>query len=231
MSAVGSGSYVNIGHLHLSERVISPMARSKSSNRWLEEHVNDPFVKRAQTDGYRARAAYKLLELNEKDQLIRPGMLVLDLGSAPGSWSQIAGRLVGVKGRVIASDILPMDSLENVDFIQGDFTEDAVFDQIMEKLGGAQADLVISDMAPNISGVAAADQASSMYLVELALDMARQVLKPKGNFVAKVFHGEGYDDYLKEAKTLFDKVVVRKPSASRPRSREVYVVGKGCKNS
>lgn len=207
------------------------MARSKSSNRWLEEHVNDPYVKRAQTDGYRARAAYKLLELNEKDQLIRPGMLVLDLGSAPGSWSQIAGRLVGVKGRVIASDILPMDSLENVDFIQGDFTEDAVFDQIMEKLGGAQADLVISDMAPNISGVAAADQASSMYLVELALDMARQVLKPKGNFVAKVFNGEGYDDYLKEVKTLFDKVVVRKPNASRPRSREVYVVGKGCKNS
>lgn len=202
------------------------MARSKSSNRWLEEHVNDPYVKKAQVDGYRARAAYKLLELNEKDKLIRPGMLVVDLGSAPGSWSQIAGRLVGVKGRVIASDILPMDSLENVDFIQGDFTEENVFNQIMEKLGGAQADLVISDMAPNISGVDSADQAASIYLVELALDMVCRVLKPKGNFVAKVFHGEGYDDYVKAVRQHFEKVVIRKPDASRPRSREVYVVGK-----
>lgn len=203
-----------------------PMARSKSSNRWLEEHVNDPYVKKAQVDGYRARAAYKLLELNEKDKLIRPGMLVVDLGSAPGSWSQIAGRLVGVKGRVIASDILPMDSLENVDFIQGDFTEENVFNQIMEKLGGTQADLVISDMAPNISGVDSADQAASIYLVELALDMVCRVLKPKGNFVAKVFHGEGYDDYVKAVRQHFEKVVIRKPDASRPRSREVYVVGK-----
>lgn len=206
------------------------MARSKSSNRWLEEHVNDPYVKQAQIDGYRARAAYKLLELNEKDKLIRPAMLVVDLGSTPGSWSQIAGRLVGVKGRVIASDILPMDSLENVDFIQGDFTEDAVFQQIMQLLGGAKADLVISDMAPNISGVDAVDQASSMYLVELALDMARQVLKPNSNFVAKVFHGEGYDDYVKQVKSHFAKVVVRKPDSSRARSREVYVVGKGFKS-
>lgn len=205
------------------------MARSKSSSRWLEEHVNDPYVKQAQVDGYRARAAYKLLELNEKDKLIRSGSLVVDLGSAPGSWSQIAGRLVGVKGRVIASDILPMDSLENVDFIQGDFTEETVFNQIMELLGQRKADVVISDMAPNISGVDAVDQAASMYLVELALDMARQVLKPKGDFVAKVFHGEGYDDYVKEVRTSFDKVVIRKPNASRPRSREVYVVGKGFK--
>ncbi len=202
------------------------MARSKSSNRWLDEHVNDPYVKKAQIDGYRARAAYKLLELNEKDRLIRPGMLVVDLGSAPGSWSQIAGRLVGVKGRVIASDILPMDSLEHVDFIQGDFTEEAVFNQILSHLGGAQADVVISDMAPNLSGVDAVDQASSIYLVELALDMACQVLKPKGNFVVKVFHGEGYDTYVKQVRNYFDKVVVRKPDASRPRSREVYLVGK-----
>ena len=202
------------------------MARSKSSNRWLDEHVNDPYVKKAQIDGYRARAAYKLLELNEKDRLIRPGMLVVDLGSAPGSWSQIAGRLVGVKGRVIASDILPMDSLEHVDFIQGDFTEEAVFNQILSHLGGAQADVVISDMAPNLSGVDAVDQASSIYLVELALDMACQVLKPKGNFVVKVFHGEGYDAYVKQVRNYFDKVVVRKPDASRPRSREVYLVGK-----
>ncbi|MGN0920528.1 MAG: 23S rRNA (uridine(2552)-2'-O)-methyltransferase RlmE [Cellvibrio sp.] len=203
------------------------MARSKSSNRWLEEHVNDPFVKRAQIDGYRARAAYKLLEINDKDKLIRPGHLVVDLGSAPGSWSQIAGRLVGHKGRVVASDILPMDSLENVDFIQGDFTEQSVFDEIMSHLNGEGADVVISDMAPNMSGVDAIDQASSMYLVELALDMARNVLKPNGAFVAKVFHGEGYDDYVKDVRTSFEKVVIRKPDASRPRSREVYVVGKG----
>ncbi len=205
------------------------MARSKSSNRWLDEHVNDPYVKKAQIDGYRARAAYKLIELNDKDKLIRPGAVVVDLGSAPGSWSQIAGRLVGVKGRVVASDILPMDSLEHVDFIQGDFTEEAVFDQIMEKLGERKADVVISDMAPNISGVDAVDQASSMYLVELALDMARRVLKPKGDFVAKVFQGEGSDEYIKEVKTSFEKVLIRKPAASRPRSREVYVVGKGFK--
>lgn len=203
------------------------MARSKSSNRWLDEHVNDPYVKKAQVDGYRARAAYKLIELNEKDKLIRPGALVVDLGSAPGSWSQIAGRLVGVKGRVIASDILPMDSLEHVDFIQGDFTEESVFDQIMEKLGDRKADVVISDMAPNISGVDAVDQASSIYLVELALDMARRVLKPKGDFVAKVFQGEGSDDYIREVRTSFEKVMIRKPDASRPRSREVYIVGKG----
>lgn len=195
----------------------------------MDEHVNDPYVKKAQIDGYRARAAYKLIELNDKDKLIRPGALVVDLGSAPGSWSQIAGRLVGVKGRVVASDILPMDSLEHVDFIQGDFTEEAVFDQIMEKLGERKADVVISDMAPNISGVDAVDQASSMYLVELALDMARRVLKPKGDFVAKVFQGEGSDEYIKEVKTSFEKVLIRKPAASRPRSREVYVVGKGFK--
>lgn len=205
------------------------MARSKSSNRWLEEHVNDPYVKQAQIDGYRARAAYKLIELNDKDKLIRPGNLLVDLGSAPGSWSQIAGRLVGAKGRVIATDILPMDSLEGVDFFQGDFTEESVFNQILDALGGAQADLVMSDMAPNISGIDAVDQASSMYLVELALDMARQVLKPKANFVAKVFHGEGYDDYVKEVRTSFEKVVIRKPDSSRARSREVYVVGKGFK--
>lgn len=205
------------------------MARSKSSSRWLAEHVNDPYVKRAQVDGYRARAAYKLIELNEKDKLIRPTMLVVDLGSAPGSWSQIAGRLVGVKGRVIASDILTMDALEHVDFIQGDFTEQAVFDQIMAKLGDKLADVVISDMSPNISGIDSADQAASMYLVELALDMARRVLKPKGDFVAKVFQGEGFDAYVKDVRTSFEKVTVRKPAASRPRSREVYLVAKGFK--
>lgn len=205
------------------------MARSKSSNRWLEEHVNDPYVKRAQIDGYRSRASYKLIELIEKDRLVRPGMVIMDLGSAPGGWSQIVAPMVGDKGRVIASDILPMNPLADVDFIQGDFTEDAVFEQILALLDGASVDLVISDMAPNISGVNAADQASSMYLVELALDMARQVLKPKGAFVAKVFHGEGYDDYLKDVRSSFDKVVIRKPDASRARSREVYLVAKGFK--
>ena len=205
------------------------MKRSKSSSRWLKEHVNDPYVKQAQKDGYRSRAAYKLLELIEKDKLIRPGMLVMDLGSAPGGWSQVAGRLVGDKGRVLASDILPMDSLENVDFIQGDFTDDKVFQQILDKLDGRQPDLIISDIAPNISGVAAADQASSMYLVELVLDMVRQVLKPGGNFAVKVFQGEGSDEFLKDVRTSFEKVVVRKPDASRSRSSEVYLVAKGFK--
>lgn len=205
------------------------MARSKSSKRWLDEHVNDPYVKKAQVDGYRSRASYKLIELINKDKLIKPGMLVLDLGSAPGGWSQVVAPMVEPRGRVIASDILPMDTIADVDFIQGDFTEQEVFDQIMEKLDGASAELVMSDMAPNISGIDAADQAASMYLVELALDMARQVLKPGGNFVAKVFHGEGYDDYIRDVRTSFDKVLVRKPDASRPRSREVYLVAKGFK--
>ena len=205
------------------------MARSKSSNQWLNEHVNDPYVKRAQVDGYRSRASYKLIELINKDKLVRPGMTVMDLGSAPGGWSQVVAPLVGDNGRVVASDILPMDSLADVDFIQGDFTEQSVFDEIMAVVGGAPVDLVISDMAPNISGVNAADQASSMYLVELALDMAREVLKPKGCFVAKVFQGEGYDEYLKDVRSSFDKVVIRKPDASRPRSREVYFVAKGFK--
>lgn len=203
------------------------MARSKSSHRWMEEHVNDPWVKKAQIDGYRSRASYKLLELIDKDKLVRPGMVVLDLGSTPGGWSQVVAPLLGSKGRLIASDILPMDPIPHVDFILGDFTEQAVFDQISATLNGAAVDLVMSDMAPNISGVDAADQASSMYLVELALDMAAQVLKPGGNFVTKVFHGEGYEEYLKSLRTHFDKVVVRKPDASRPRSREVYVLGKG----
>lgn len=205
------------------------MARSKSSHRWLQEHVNDPYVKQAQKDGYRARSSYKLIELNEKDRLIRPGMLILDLGSAPGGWSQVAGKLVGEKGRVLATDILPMDAIKNVDFIQGDFTDEAVFNQILEALNGEKPDLVISDIAPNITGIDSADQGTSIYLVELALDMVRRVLKPKGNFVAKVFQGTGSDAYLKDVRKSFDKVSVRKPKASRPRSREVYVVAKGFK--
>jgi len=205
------------------------MARSKTSKKWLDEHVNDPYVKRAQIDGYRSRASYKLIEINEKDKLIRPGNIALDLGSAPGGWSQIMAPWVGDKGRCIASDILPMDSLADVTFIQGDFTEESVFDEIMASINGAPVDVVVSDMAPNLSGVNATDQYSSMYLVELALDMARQVLKPGGNFCAKVFQGVGYEEYLKDVRTSFDKVLIRKPAASRPRSREVYIVGKGFK--
>ncbi|MET4000466.1 23S rRNA (uridine(2552)-2'-O)-methyltransferase RlmE [Marinobacterium sp. MBR-109] len=203
------------------------MARSKSSARWLDEHVNDPFVKQAQKDGYRSRASYKLLAINEKDKLIRPGMLVIDLGSAPGGWSQVASKLVGASGKVIASDILPMDSLPDVEFIQGDFTEDSVFEQILQAIGDDPVDVVISDMAPNLSGIATADQAASIYLIELALDMAQQVLKPKGCFIAKAFQGEGYEAFVKEVRNHFDNVVIRKPEASRSRSREVYVVGKG----
>lgn len=205
------------------------MARSKSSNRWLDEHVNDPYVKQAQKDGYRSRASYKLLELIEKDRLVRPGMTIVDLGSAPGGWSQVVARLLGSKGKILATDILPMEPVDNVEFIQGDFTEEDVFNQLLDAMHGEKADLVISDIAPNISGVDAADQAGSIYLVELALDMARRVLKPKGDFVAKLFQGEGSDAYIKDVRTSFDKVTIRKPEASRPRSREVYIVAKGFK--
>ena len=205
------------------------MARSKSSGQWLQRHVNDPYVRQAQQEGYRSRSAYKLIQLNEKDRLLRPGMLVVDLGSAPGGWSQVAGRIVGSKGRVVATDILPMDGLTNVEFIQGDFTEEAVLAQILEALGGAKPDLVICDIAPNISGVDSADQAASMYLVELALDMCRQALKPGGVFVTKVFQGAGSEQYLKQVRAAFEKVFIRKPAASRPKSREVYFVAKGFK--
>ena len=206
------------------------MAKKGSTSKgWLKEHFDDIYVKRSQQEGYRSRACYKLLELNDKDRLIRPGMTVIDLGSAPGGWSQVAAKLVGDKGRVIASDILPMDGLAGVDFIQGDFTEQSVFDGIMDLTAGEPVDLVISDMAPNMSGVAAVDQPQSMYLVELALDMARTVLKPGGVFVAKVFQGEGFDTLLRDMRTSFKTVQSRKPAASRPRSREVYQVGKGFK--
>jgi 23S rRNA (uridine2552-2'-O)-methyltransferase len=203
------------------------MARSKSSHHWLQEHVNDPYVKQAQKEGYRSRASYKLIQLNEKDRLIRPGMLIVDLGCAPVGWSQVAGRLVGDKGRVVATDILPMDPLKNVDFIQGDFTEEAVLNQVLALLEGNHPDLILCDIAPNITGIDSADQASSMYLVELALDFARQALKPRGDFVAKVFQGAGSDAYLKDLRSSFEKVSVRKPAASRSRSREVYVVARG----
>jgi 23S rRNA (uridine2552-2'-O)-methyltransferase len=201
------------------------MAKKKSSSKaWLKEHRDDPYVQQAQREGYRSRACYKLLEIQERDRLIKPGMTVLDLGSAPGGWSQVAAQLVGHKGRVLASDILPMDSLAGVEFIEGDFTADSVFEQILAALGDSPADVVISDMAPNMSGVNAVDQPRSMYLAELALDMAQQVLAPGGSFVAKVFQGEGFDELYRDIRGAFGKVVTRKPKASRPRSREVYLV-------
>jgi 23S rRNA (uridine2552-2'-O)-methyltransferase len=205
------------------------MARTKSSASWLARHLSDPFVKQAQKDGYRSRSAYKLIELQEKDRLIRPGMRILDLGSAPGGWSQVASRLVGSKGRVLATDILPMDSLRNVDFIQGDFTQDAIVQQLHDWLGGDKFDLVISDIAPNLTGIDSADQASSIHFLELALDTVRGTLKPGASFVAKMFQGSGSDQYVKALRMHFEKVLIRKPAASRKESREVYLVAKGFK--
>ncbi|MET0106600.1 MAG: 23S rRNA (uridine(2552)-2'-O)-methyltransferase RlmE [Sedimenticola sp.] len=200
------------------------MKRSKSSRRWLDRHVNDEFVKRAQKDGYRSRAVYKLLEIQEKDRILKPGQVVVDLGAAPGGWSQVAEKIVGDKGRVVALDILPMDSIAGVDFIQGDFREEEPLQQLRNLLDGQAVDLVISDMAPNVSGMNAVDQPRAMYLCELALEFAREVLKPGGGLVVKVFQGEGFDEYIRDMRSSFRKVVTRKPKASRPRSREVYLV-------
>lgn len=205
------------------------MAKPKPGKKWMEEHLNDPYVKKAQVDGYRSRASYKLIEINDKDKLYQSGNIVMDLGSAPGGWSQVIAPVVGDKGRVIASDILPMDGIVGVSFIQGDFTDERVYDAILNMLGDDRVDTVVSDMAPNLSGVNTTDQYSSIYLVELALDMARNVLKPGGSFCAKVFQGVGYEEYVKDVRKSFNKVIIRKPAASRARSREVYVVGKGFK--
>lgn len=205
------------------------MARSKSSASWLKEHFDDPYVKQSQIDGYRSRASYKLLEIQKKDKLFKPGMTVIDLGAAPGGWCQVAQELVGANGKVIASDILPMDALPDVVFVQGDFTDEKVFDELMSKIDG-KVDLVISDMAPNMSGNASVDIPNAMYLVELALDMARQTLKPNGAFIAKVFQGEGFDTLIAEMRQSFTKVYSRKPDASRARSREIYQIGVGFKS-
>ena len=208
------------------------MARSKSSNQWLNEHFSDQFVKQSKEDGYRSRASYKLLEIQKKDRLIKPGMCVLDLGAAPGGWSQVAAELVGDNGVVFASDILPTDTIAGVEFVQGDFTEQSVFDELLSMMGEyghSGVDLVISDMAPNLSGMTDIDQPKAMYLVELALDMSDSVLKSGGGFVAKVFQGEGFDQYLKEVRARFKSVSTRKPEASRARSRECYLVAKGYK--
>jgi 23S rRNA (uridine2552-2'-O)-methyltransferase len=203
------------------------MAKTASSRKWLDRQNSDPYVKRAQREGYRSRAAYKLLEIQEKDRILRPGMCVVDLGAAPGSWSQIASRIVGRSGALVALDLLPMDPLPGVTFLEGDFREAGVLERLHAALDGASLDLVLSDMAPNITGMAAVDQPRSIYLVELALHLARERLKPGGALVVKVFQGEGLDELLLEMRRSFDRVVGRKPKSSRSASREQYLVAKG----
>lgn len=204
-------------------------SRSKSSRQWLKEHFDDPYVLRAQAEGYRSRAVYKLIELDERDPLFKPGQVVVDLGAAPGGWTQVARARTGADGRVVATDILPMDPVPGVEFIQGDFREDVVLKQMLELIGGQGADLVLSDMAPNMSGMGAVDQPRAMLLAELAHELASTILRPGGVLVLKLFQGEGSDAFLAELRRGFARVVVRKPKASRPRSREVYVVASGRK--
>jgi 23S rRNA (uridine2552-2'-O)-methyltransferase len=205
------------------------MAKNKTSKAWMHQHVNDPYVKRALAEGMRSRAAYKLQQINDRDKLLKPGMVVVDLGAAPGGWSQVAGRIVAPTGRVIAIDLLEMSGLAGVTVIRGDFSEDAGLAALEQALAGAPVDLVLSDMAPNISGIALADQARLMGLVELALDFAAKHLKPQGNFLVKVFHGAGFDAFVEAMRRVFLQVQTRKPEASRKGSREVYLLGKGLK--
>ena len=205
------------------------MSRSKSSGQWLKEHFDDEFVKLSQKEGYRSRAVYKLKEIDEKDQLIKPGMTVIDLGSAPGGWSQYVARKLNGQCRIIALDILPMEPMEHVEFIQGDFLEEEVFNQLLAVLGDSKPELVISDMAPNMSGMHAVDIPRAMYMAELALDLAVQVLNPGGGLLVKLFQGEGFDEYIKLMKQHFGKLVMRKPKASRGRSREIYALATGFK--
>ncbi|MDH5729052.1 MAG: 23S rRNA (uridine(2552)-2'-O)-methyltransferase RlmE [Gammaproteobacteria bacterium] len=199
---------------------------AKKNRRWLERHVSDPYVQKAQQAGYRSRATFKLDQIQQKDKLIKPGMVMIDLGAAPGGWSQYAADIVGDRGRVIALDILPMDALAGVEFIQGDFQQQEVFDKLLECLNNQPVDLVISDIAPNMSGMRVVDQPKAMYLAELALDLALSVLKPSGDFLIKVFQGEGIDAYRKQIQMEFQKLLTRKPQASRAESRELYLLGK-----
>ncbi|MFO8153020.1 23S rRNA (uridine(2552)-2'-O)-methyltransferase RlmE [Thioalkalivibrio sp.] len=204
--------------------------RSKSSQRWLKEHFDDAFVTRARQEGYRSRAVYKLAEIDRRDQLLRPGLRVVDLGAAPGGWSQYAADRVGPSGRVVSSDLLAMDPIPGVEIVPGDFREEAVLRRILDALGDGPADLVLSDIAPNLSGVDAVDQPRAIYLAELALDLAGGILKPNGAFLVKVFQGQGSDDFLRELRRRFHRVSIRKPEASRPRSREVYVLARGLRD-
>ena len=203
------------------------MKRSKTSSSWMREHVNDFYVKSAKQQGFRSRAAFKLLEIDERDRLLAPGMTVVDLGAAPGGWSQVTAEKVGARGKVIALDVLQMQPIAGVDFICGDFREDAVLRELRSKLQGKAADLVICDMSPNISGVASRDQARAMELAEFALEISSQVLKPQGRLLVKVFQGEDFEDFLKAMRRRFKEVISRKPGASRGRSSEIYLLGKG----
>lgn len=205
------------------------MKRSRTSKAWMREHVTDPYVQLAQKEGYRSRAVYKLMEIDERDHLLKPGMSVVDLGAAPGGWTQVVAKKIAVPasgGVLVAFDILPMDPVHGATFIQGDFREESALDQLDAALHGRALDLVISDMAPNVSGIGVTDQARSMHLAELALEFSRQHLKPGGNFLVKVFQGEGFDDFVREMRAHFLQVLVRKPKASRDRSTEVYMLGK-----
>ena len=203
------------------------MVKSKSSRRWLDEHFKDKYVKDISDSGYRSRASYKLLEMQKKDSFMRPGMTIVDLGAAPGGWSQIALSVVGAKGKILATDILPMEPITGVDFIQGDFSNEEVFGDLVSRIGDSPADLVISDMAPNISGISAIDQPRCIYLAELALEFARSILKPGAYFLVKVFQGEGTDAYKALILRYFQKVKIRKPNASRARSKEFYFLAEG----
>ena len=198
----------------------------RSSGSWRDRQERDPYVQRARREGWRSRAVFKLEQIDTKERLLRPGMVCVDLGSAPGSWSQYVTQKLDGKARIVAVDLLPMDTLPEVDFVEGDFREEEIFEQLLEKIGESGADLVMSDMAPNISGTKAVDQPRSMDLVELALDLARRVLKPGGSFVCKVFQGEGFDEFVRDARNSFERVRVIKPEASRSGSREVYLVAR-----
>ncbi|MGL5742384.1 MAG: 23S rRNA (uridine(2552)-2'-O)-methyltransferase RlmE [Legionella sp.] len=203
------------------------MKRTKSSKRWLQEHFDDVYVKKAQAEGYRSRAVYKLKEVDDKESLLKPGMTVVDLGAAPGGWTQYVSERLQGRGKIIALDILPMDALPDVDFILGDFREDEVLQQLINLIPEHGVDLLLSDMAPNMSGTISIDIPRAMYLVELAFDFAEKMLKPGGTMLIKIFHGSGFDDLVKQARASFEKVVIRKPLASRARSKETYLLAKG----
>lgn len=203
------------------------MKRTKSSKRWLDEHFNDVFVKKAQAEGYRSRAIYKLKEVDDKESLLKPGMTVVDLGAAPGGWTQYVSQKLEGRGLIVALDILPMDALPDVTFIHGDFREEVVLQELVNLIPQRGLDLLLSDMAPNMSGTSAIDIPRAMYLVELAFDFAEKMLKPGGTMLVKIFHGTGFDDLVKKARTSFEKVIIRKPAASRSRSKETYLLAKG----
>ncbi|NNM62128.1 MAG: 23S rRNA (uridine(2552)-2'-O)-methyltransferase RlmE [Steroidobacteraceae bacterium] len=200
--------------------------RSKSSARWLAEHASDEYVKRAQREGWRSRAVFKLEEIQQRERLLRNGIRCVDLGAAPGGWSQYAARVLGGAGRIVATDILPMDAIPGVEFVQGDFREEAVLAEVLGRLGGTKVDLVLSDMAPNMSGVDSVDQARSMMLAEMALDFATRVLVPGGDALLKLFQGEGFDQIIREARVHFGRVATKKPKASRARSSEIYLLAR-----